>query len=106
MDRQNGCGVRLRWVISLTIMLSMLVLGAILVTNAYLGQRDLLLDASRSSAEQFAGKLDAETLRLIQPLQSMLRLLVHDPLTRADQLEQRQQRLPVLVEALREIGRA
>ena len=101
MDRQNGCGVRLRWVISLTIMLSMLVLGAILVTNAYLGQRDLLLDASRSSAEQFAGKLDAETLRLIQPLQSMLRLLVHDPLTRADQLEQRQQRLPVLVEALR-----
>jgi len=101
MDRKTGYGLRLRWVISGTIMLSMLMLGAILVMNAYIGQRDLLLDASRSSAEQFAGKLDAETLRLIQPLQSTLRLLVHDPLTTAEELEQRQQRLPVLIEALR-----
>ncbi|MET3998513.1 HD domain-containing phosphohydrolase [Marinobacterium sp. MBR-109] len=101
MDRKQSCGLRLRWVISLTIMLSMLALSAILVINAYMGQRDVLLEASRSSAQQFASKLDSETLRLIQPLQSTLRLLVHDPLTTAEQLEQRLQRLPVLIEALR-----
>lgn len=101
MDRTSGRGVRLRWIISMTIMLSMLVLGAILVFNAYMGQRDLLLEVGRSSAKQFAGKLDAETLRLIHPLQSTLRLLVHDPLTRTDHLDGRLQRLPVLVEALR-----
>jgi HD-GYP domain-containing protein (c-di-GMP phosphodiesterase class II) len=101
MERKQSCGLRLRWVISLTIMLSMLALSAILVINAYMGQRDVLLEASRSSAQQFASKLDSETLRLIQPLQSTLRLLVHDPLTTAEQLEQRLQRLPVLVEALR-----
>ncbi len=101
MERKQSCGLRLRWVISFTIMLSMLALSAILVINAYMGQRDVLLEASRSSAQQFASKLDSETLRLIQPLQSTLRLLVHDPLTTAEQLEQRLQRLPVLVEALR-----
>ena len=100
MDRRNGCGLRLRWVISCTVMLSMLALGAILVTNAYLGQKDLLLDASRNSARQFASKLDSETLRLIQPLQSTLRLLVHDPLVTAESRASRLQRLPVLIEVL------
>lgn len=100
MDRMLSSGMRLRWIISLSVMAGTLLLSAILISSAYFSHREALLQASEQMAHQMADNLDSAGARLLNPLISSLRLLIHDPLLGAATLEQRLLRLPVLAETL------
>ncbi|PSL16102.1 HAMP domain-containing protein [Marinobacterium halophilum] len=100
MNRTLNAGMRLRWIISLSVMAGTLLLSAILISSAYFSHREVLVQASEQMAHQMAGSLDSASTRLLHPLKSSLRLLTHDPLLRTATLEQRLQRLPVLAETL------
>jgi HD-GYP domain-containing protein (c-di-GMP phosphodiesterase class II) len=94
-------GIPLRWIISLGIMAITLLLGATLITRAYLDQRSLLLEASGNSARQLAEIFDSAGQRLLIPVQNSAQLLVHDPLVQAETLTERLERLPALVQVLK-----
>ncbi len=93
-------GFPLQWVMVTVIVGITLLLSAILITRAYIDQRDLLLEAAESSSEHLAGRLDSANLSLLAPVQNSIQLLVHDTLLEARSLEQRLERLPLLVQVL------
>lgn len=94
-------GFPLQWVMVTVIVGITLLLSAILITRAYVDQRDLLLEAAESSSEHLAGRLDSANLSLLAPVQNSIQLLVHDTLLEADSLEQRLERLPLLLQVLK-----
>ena len=79
-------------------MLGMLLLGAGLAWQGYSGVRETLLAAAGDTAQQVGKTIDERARRLVDPVQSSLRLLAADPL--AGDLAQRLERLPQLVESL------
>ncbi|WP_010325008.1 HD domain-containing phosphohydrolase [Marinobacterium stanieri] len=93
-------GFPLQWVMVTVIVGITLLLSAILITRAYIDQRDLLLEAAESSSEHLAGRLDSANLSLLAPVQNSIQLLAHDTLLEARSLEQRLERLPLLVQVL------
>lgn len=93
-------GFPLQWVMVTVIVGITLLLSAILITRAYIDQRDLLLEAAESSSEHLAGRLDSANLSLLAPVQNSIQLLVHDTLLEASSLEQRLERLPLLLQVL------
>lgn len=94
-------GLPLQWVIVMVIMAITLLLSVTLITRAYMDQRDLLLEAAESSSKQLAGRLDSASLSLLAPVTNSLQLLVHDTLLEAQTLDQRLERLPMLIQVLR-----
>ncbi len=94
-------GLPLQWIIVMVIMAITVLLSAILITRAYMDQRDLLLEAAESSSKQLAGRLDSASLSLLAPVTNSLQLLVYDTLLEADTLEKRIERLPLMVQVLR-----
>ena len=93
-------GFPLQWVMVTVIVGITLLLSAILITRAYIDQRELLLEAAESSSEHLAGRLDSANLSLLAPVQNSIQLLVHDTLLEASSLEQRLERLPLLLQVL------
>lgn len=93
-----GRGLSLQLLVALAIMLGMLLLGAGLAWQGYSGVRETLLAAAGDTALQVGKTIDERARRLVDPVQSSLRLLAADPL--AGDLAQRLERLPQLVESL------
>ncbi|PYB81022.1 phosphohydrolase [Pseudomonas sp. LB-090624] len=91
-------GVSLQWLVALAIMLGMLVLGAALAWQGYSGLRQTLVAAAGDAAQQVGKTIDERARRLIEPVQSSIRLLAYNPSART--LAQRLQQLPQLVAAL------
>ncbi|MGB5957856.1 HD domain-containing phosphohydrolase [Pseudomonas sp.] len=91
-------GISLQWLVALAIMLGMLLLGAALAWQGYRGLRQTLVAAAGDAAQQVGKTIDERARRLIDPAQSSIRLLAHNPT--ADTLAQRLERLPQLVETL------
>ncbi|MBP0050180.1 HD domain-containing protein [Marinobacterium sp. AK62] len=93
-------GWPLQSIFAAVIVVTTLLLSTVLITRAYLDQRELLLEAAESSSRQLASRLDSVNLSLLAPVENSLKILVHDTLLQADTLDERLQRLPLLVQVL------
>lgn len=93
-------GLPLQLLIAAAIMLSTLALGAALGWQGYYGVQRTLVAAAGDSAQQLGKTINERARRLIDPAQSSIRLLSYDPIAEADNLPERLDRLPVLVESL------
>ncbi len=93
-----GRGISLQLLVALAIMLGMLLLGTGLAWQGYSAVRQTLVAAAGDTAQQAGKTIDERARRLVDPVQSSLRLLASDPL--AGDLAQRLERLPQLVESL------
>lgn len=93
-----GRGVSLQLLVALAIMLGMLVLGIGLAWQGYRAIQQTLVAAAGDTAEQFGRTIDERARRLVDPVQSSIRLLAVNPT--ATTLAQRLERLPLLVESL------
>lgn len=91
-------GISLQWLVALAIVLGMLLLGAALAWQGYRGIRQTLVAAAGDTAQQVGKTIDERTRRLIDPVQSSIRLLAHNPAAHTQ--AQRLERLPQLVETL------
>ncbi|QXI36441.1 HD domain-containing phosphohydrolase [Pseudomonas xantholysinigenes] len=94
----RGRSISLQLLVALAIMLGMLVLGAALAWQGYLGVRQTLVAAAGDAAQQVGKTIEERARRLVDPAQSSLRLLAVDPV--AGNLAQRLEQLPQLVECL------
>lgn len=94
-------GVSLQWLIGGAMFSAMLLLSVLLVFQNYQSNKNALLIATTESARQLSDTLNEKAKRLTGPAQSALKILSYDPILQASNLEQRQQRLPVLFETLR-----
>ncbi|MFJ4065969.1 HD domain-containing phosphohydrolase [Pseudomonas sp. NPDC089996] len=79
-------------------MLGMLLLGAGLAWQGYRGISQALVAAAGDAAQQVGKTIDERARRLVDPAQSSIRLLAFNPA--ANNLQQRLERLPQLVESL------
>ncbi|MCY1340671.1 HD domain protein [compost metagenome] len=93
-------GISLQVLIALAIMLSTLLLGGALAWQGYHGIQRALVAAAGDAAQQLGKTINERARRLIDPAQSSIRLLAYDPISQADDLPQRLDRLPLLVESL------
>lgn len=93
-------GISLQLLIALAIMFSTLLLGGALAWQGYRGIEQALVAAAGDSAQQLGQSVNERARRLIDPAQSSIRLLAYDPISSADNLPQRLERLPLLVESL------
>lgn len=91
-------GISLQWLVALAIVLGMLLLGAALAWQGYRGIRQTLVAAAGDSAQQIGKTIDERARRLLDPAHSSIRLLAFNPT--AQNLAQRLERLPQLVEAM------
>ena len=95
---RTGRGISLQWLVALAIVLAMLLLGAALAWQGYRGIRQTLVAAAGDTAQQVGKTIDERARRLIDPVQSSIRLLAHNPAAHTQ--AQRLDRLPQLVETL------
>ncbi|WP_338796916.1 HD domain-containing phosphohydrolase [Pseudomonas monteilii] len=95
---RTGRGISLQWLVALAIVLGMLLLGAALAWQGYRGIRQTLVAAAGDTAQQVGKTIDERARRLIDPVQSSIRLLAHNPAAHTQ--AQRLDRLPQLVETL------
>ncbi len=86
--------------IALAIILSTLLLGGVLAWKNYHSVQHIMLSAAGDSAQEFGKTINERAQRLINPVQSTIRILSHDPIAQASNLQQRLDRLPVLTESL------
>ncbi len=93
-----GRGISLQWLVALAVVLGMLLLGAALAWQGYYGIRQTLVAAAGDAAQQVGKTIDERARRLIDPAQSSIRLLAHNPAAHTQ--AQRFERLPQLVETL------
>ena len=94
-------GVSLQWLLASSIVFCLLALLSVVAVQGYRGTEGALLLAANDSARQLGTVLNERAGRLLNPVESTLRLLAHDPIASADTLQSRLDRLPVLVEALK-----
>ncbi|MDD2136923.1 HD domain-containing phosphohydrolase [Pseudomonas kurunegalensis] len=95
---RTGRGISLQWLVALAVVLGMLLLGAALAWQGYRGIRQTLVAAAGDTAQQVGKTIDERARRLIDPVQSSIRLLAHNPAAHTQ--AQRLERLPQLVETL------
>ncbi|WP_027897305.1 HD domain-containing phosphohydrolase [Zestomonas thermotolerans] len=100
MNDRPTRGISLQLLIALAIMLSTLLLGAALALQGYFGIQRTLVVAAGDSAQQFGKTINERARRLIDPVQSSIRLLAYESLSSATTLAERLERLPLLVETL------
>ena len=91
-------GISLQWLVALAIVLGMLLLGAALAWQGYRGIRQTLVAAAGDTAQQVGKTIDERARRLIDPVQSSIRLLAHNPAAHTQ--AQRLDSLAQLVETL------
>ncbi|MBB2496528.1 HD domain-containing phosphohydrolase [Aquipseudomonas ullengensis] len=93
-------GISLQLLIALAIMVSTLLMGGGLAWQGYRGIQETLVAAAGDAAQQLGRTINEQAQRLIDPAKSSIRLLAYDSLSQADNLPQRLERLPLLVESL------
>ncbi|AGI23178.1 metal dependent phosphohydrolase [Pseudomonas sp. ATCC 13867] len=94
-------GIPLQLLVAGAIILSMLALAGALLIQGYRGVEGALVAAAGESASQLGATINERIRRLIDPAESALRLMTHDPISQTDNLPARLDRLPMLVENLR-----
>ncbi len=94
-------GVPLQLLVAGAIIVSMLALAGALLIQGYRGVEGALVSAAGESASQLGATINERIRRLIDPAESALRLMTHDPISQTDNLPARLERLPMLVENLR-----
>ncbi|MDN6859294.1 HD domain-containing phosphohydrolase [Pseudomonas sp. CAN2814] len=94
-------GIPLQLLVAGAIIASMLVLAGALLVQGYRGVEGALVTAAGESASQLGATINERIRRLLDPAESALRLLTHDPISQTDNLPARLDRLPMLVENLR-----
>ncbi|WP_152227947.1 HD domain-containing phosphohydrolase [Pseudomonas sp. SCB32] len=94
-------GIPLQLLVAGAIIVSMLVLAGALLIQGYRGVEGALVAAAGESASQLGATINERIRRLIDPAESALRLMTHDPISQIDNLPARLERLPMLVENLR-----
>lgn len=94
--------ITLQGLIAVSIVICLLTMLAVTAFQGYRGARAVLVAAAADSARQFGALLDERADRLLTPSENALRLLVHDPLVSARTLSDRVDRLPALVQLLRD----
>ena len=92
--------VSLAFLIAFAITLGMLVLTIVLVGQSFRGMEQAKMTAASATARQLAVNVDDRINAITQPPSTALAILRHDPLTEADTLEQRLDRLPVVADVL------
>ncbi|KPQ27762.1 MAG: HD-GYP domain [Marinobacter excellens HL-55] len=92
--------VSLAFLIASAITLGMLVLTIVLVGQSFRGMEQAKVTAASATARQLAVSVDDRINAITQPPSTALAVLRHDPLTIADNLEQRLERLPVVADIL------
>ncbi|MCY1270355.1 HD domain protein [compost metagenome] len=94
-------GISLQPLVAGAIIVSMLVLTGGLLIQGYRGIEGALVTAAGESARQLGATINECIRRLIDPAEATLRLLTHDSVATSDNLPERLDRLPALVENLR-----
>ncbi|MFN3580253.1 MAG: phosphohydrolase, partial [Pseudomonas sp.] len=93
-------GISLQWLLPGSIVLSLILLLSIVFYQGQRGLEAARVSAANDTAMQLGNVVNERVGRLINPVESTIRLLAHDPLGAADSLQLRLQRLPLLIEAL------
>ncbi|SDU16618.1 HD domain-containing phosphohydrolase [Halopseudomonas salegens] len=96
----RNSGLPVQWMLAGGIVLSLLAVMLVTVVQGYRGTSAAMLAAAEDSARQLAVIMDERAGRLISPAENTLHALAHDPLGAATDIEQRLERLPLLVEVL------
>ncbi|KAF1072796.1 MAG: 3'3'-cGAMP-specific phosphodiesterase 1 [Pseudomonas citronellolis] len=99
--KANKRGIPLQVLVTGAIILSMLVLTGALLAQGYRGVEAALVSAAGEAAGQLGVTVNERIRRLIDPAESALRLMTYDSISQADNLSERLERLPMLVENLR-----
>ncbi len=94
----QGRAISLQWLVALAIMLGMMLLGTGLAWQGYRAIQQTLVAAAGDTAQQFGKTIDERARRLVDPVQSSIRLLAFNPA--AGNLAQRLEQLAQLVESL------
>ena len=92
--------VSLAFLIASAVTLGMLILTIVLVGQSFRGMEQAKVTAATATARQLAISVDDRIQAITQPPSTALAVLRHDPLTEADTLEQRLDRLPVVADIL------
>lgn len=98
---RSRAGFGLQWLVASSIVLCLLAMLSITLWQSYHSSRTLLIAAANDSAQQLGALLNERAERLLDPAEGALSILSFDPLAQAQTLEQRLERLPVMIEALR-----
>lgn len=92
--------ISLRTLVLIATSLFVLTLAGLLASHAYYGMQNLLFSASNDAIQHISVTLEEKIQRIIEPAENQIRLLVHDELVGAHNLQQRLTRLPVIQEAI------
>src|SRR5690554_1558832 len=98
-NRKSG-QIALAFLIASAITLGMLTLAVVLVVQSYRGMEQAKVSAAEATARQLATSVDDRINAITQPPSTALSILRHDPLTRAESLPERLERLPVVADIL------
>ncbi len=90
----------LHFLVSFTIVTSLLILSLVLVLVSYQNTKATLLEATEDAAGNAGLLLDGHLNQLVQPVQAAIRQLQYDPLVDAASLNERLARVPVLAQTL------
>lgn len=94
--------ITLQGLIAVSIVICLLAMLAVTAFQGYRGARAVLVAAATDSTRQVGSLLDERAERLLSPGENALRMLVHDPLASARNLSDRVNRLPALVQLVRD----
>jgi len=94
--------ITLQGLIAVSIVVCLLAMLVVTAFQGYRGARAVLVAAATDSANQVGSLLDERAERLLSPGENALRMLVHDPLVSAGNLSDRVDRLPALVQLVRD----
>ena len=92
--------VSLAFLIASAVTLGMLILTIVLVGQSFRGMEQAKVTAATATARRLAISVDDRIQAITQPPSTALAVLRHDPLTEADTLEQRLDRLPAVADIL------
>jgi HD-GYP domain-containing protein (c-di-GMP phosphodiesterase class II) len=92
--------LQLRVIIIIAALVIIAVQSGMLAVSGYRSAEQALLSASLDDATRLGRTIEEEFRRLIEPAETELRLLAHDPLLQAGDPTARIQRLPVIADAL------
>jgi len=98
--RKQRKGLPIQWLIAGAIVVCVLAMLSIVMVQGYRGGTAALVAAANDSARQLAMVLNERARRLTLPAQSVIRVLAHDRIATAGNLEERLAQLPALAETL------
>jgi len=101
MDRRKAkSGLPLQLLVAGTVVIAMMLTASLLLYQGKRGAERVLISAGADAASQLANTIDEQVGRLLEPAEVAMRLLSHEPMTSAPDMDARLERLPVAFEML------